>query len=70
MRKNEYICNRCEREIGPEYGCTNHNLRFTSARIVLWGVGEHRSMSGEQIDLCPECYNEFISFLGGERNAE
>ena len=63
MKKITYSCNRCGRELGPEYGCTNHNLRFTSARIVLWGVGEHRSMSGEQIDLCPECNNEFLEFL-------
>lgn len=67
MKKTTYICNRCERELGPEYGCTNHNLRFTSARIVMWGVGEHRSMRGEQIDLCPICYNEFLEFLENKK---
>ena len=67
MKKITYSCNRCGRELGPEYGCTNHNLRFTSARIVLWGVGEHRSMRGEQIDLCPICYNEFLEFLENKK---
>ena len=67
MKKTTYICNRCERELGPEYGVTNHNLRFTSARIVMWGVGEHRSMGGEQIDLCPICYNEFLEFLESKK---
>ena len=70
MRKTEFSCNRCGADIGPEWGCNNHNVRFTSAKLFIWGVGEPRSYGGTKIDLCPECYEKLLEFLEGNDNAK
>ena len=34
-----------------------------TAKITLWGVGESKPGAGQRIDLCEECYNEFVNFM-------
>ena len=67
-------CDRCGKDIVNTSGCYNENyaLRHYSAKLTVWGVGELRSSMGNRIDLCTDCYNDFIDFLefskkGGEK---
>ena len=66
-QKIEIVCNRCGKEIINPTGCycPTYALKEYSAKITLWGVGEPRSSFGQRIDLCPDCYEEFVSFLEG-----
>ena len=65
MRKAEMYCDRCGERITNTKGCYNQNyaLRDDSAKITLWGVGENRSTSGQRIDLCVSCYDDFVAFM-------
>ena len=56
-RKTEVICDRCGREI------CDYDIKISSARIDLWGVGERRGGPGQRMDLCQDCYQDFIDFL-------
>ena len=59
--KIEVLCDRCGKEI------LSYDIKISSAKIHLWGVGEHRTSPGQRIDLCEECYEKFVAFLeGGE----
>ena len=58
-QKVEVICDRCGKEIA------SYDIKISSAKIHLWGVGENRTSPGQRIDLCPECYEEFVRFLDG-----
>ena len=60
-QKTVVLCDRCGREI-PGY----LDIKNVSAKIQLWGVGEHRSRCGQRIDLCEDCYCDFVSFLDGK----
>lgn len=61
-QKIEILCDRCGNEISRYY-----DIKNTSAKIQLWGVGEGRTSVGQRIDLCEDCYTEFLRFLeGGE----
>jgi protein-arginine kinase activator protein McsA len=57
-QKVEIICDRCSKEISRYY-----DIKNVSAKIQLWGVGEYRTSSGQRIDLCEDCYIDFITFL-------
>ena len=59
-QKIQIICDRCGNEISRYY-----DIKNASAKIQLWAVGEHRSSGGQRIDLCPECYEKFVTFLEG-----
>ena len=63
-RKTEILCDRCGEEI-PGY-----DIKISSARIDLWGVGVPRSYGGQRIDLCESCYQDFISFLEGKGSCD
>ena len=64
-RKTEVICDRCGTEI------TAYDIKISSARIDLWGIGVPRSYIAQRIDLCENCYNDFVSFLeGGSENGK
>ena len=58
-------CDRCGKDIVNESGCYNRNyaLSHFSAKLTVWGVGEPRYSQGERVDLCTDCYNEFVNFL-------
>lgn len=58
-QKIETLCNRCGREI------ISYDIKISSAKIQLWGVGEYRTGPGQRIDFCEECYERFIAFLEG-----
>ena len=61
-QKVEILCDRCGREI------VSYDIKISSAKIQLWGVGEYRTSAGQRIDLCESCYEKFITFLeGGEQ---
>lgn len=62
-RKTTVSCDRCGGEID------SYDIKMSSARIDLWGVGEPRSYSAQRIDLCCRCYEGFVRFLeGGTKN--
>ena len=50
-------CDRCGAEI-PDY-----NKKDDSAKILMNAPGEYRGCGGQRIDLCIECYSQFINFL-------
>lgn len=58
-QKVEVMCDRCDKEI------TDYDIKISSAKIHLWGVGEHRSYQPQRIDLCVKCYSDLVSFLEG-----
>ena len=66
-KKTEIFCNKCGKEIVNPIGCYGSTsfLKNYSAKITLWGVGEPRSSFGQRIDLCSDCYEEFVSFMEG-----
>lgn len=66
-QKTEIVCDRCGKEISnPINGyCPTYALKNYSAKITLWPVGEPRSSFGQRIDLCPDCYEEFVGFMEG-----
>ncbi len=54
------ICDRC----GIEFEFINNaQLSAQSARIDLYQIGQPRSYPSQRIDLCEECYEQFINFL-------
>ena len=57
-QKTETICDRCGREI-PRY----YDIKSVSAKIQLWGVGENRTSYGQRVDLCEDCFIDFVKFL-------
>ena len=58
-QKIEVLCDRCGKEI------SNYDIKISSAKIHLWRVGENRTSAGQRIDLCEDCYVDFIKFLDG-----
>ena len=54
------ICDRCGKEIDF---INNAQISKTSARIDLYPIGQPRTYPSQRIDLCEDCYNEFINFL-------
>ena len=58
-QKIEVLCDRCGKEIA------SYDIKISSAKIHLWGVGEHRTGPGQRIDLCEDCHIDFIKFLEG-----
>lgn len=61
-QKVEVVCDRCSK------GINSYDIKISSAKIQLWGVGEYRTGPGQRIDLCPHCYEKFVNFMeGGEQ---
>ena len=59
-RSLKYFCDRC----GKEFEVINNvQLSKQSARIDLYAIGERRTCPSQRIDLCEDCYQEFINFL-------
>lgn len=57
-------CDRCGA------GISQINTKDSSAKINLWCPGDYRGSGGQRIDLCPECYSKFITFLESESETE
>lgn len=57
----KYFCDRCGNEIKGVIN--NTQLSEKSARIDLYAIGERRTCPSQRIDLCEDCYQEFINFL-------
>lgn len=55
-----YICDICGAEI---VGHSAHAVAEESARLKLWEPGAYRAAPGQNIDLCLDCFNRFVSFL-------
>ena len=64
MQKSEVRCDRCRVEI------TDWDIKQSSAKIHLWGIGAHRSMNPQRIDLCERCYDAFVVFMGNEEGTD
>ena len=60
-RVQKYYCDRCGKEIKDIIN--NVQLSEKTARIDLYGIGERRTCPSQRIDLCEDCYQEFINFL-------
>ena len=58
-KRTEVVCDRCGREI------IDYDIKMSSARLNVWAVGIHRSYSGQRIDLCQGCYEQFVNFMEG-----
>ena len=56
-RRTEVICDRCGKEI------IDYDIKISSARLDIWGWGVPRSYPGQRIDLCQECYEQFVDFM-------
>ena len=64
MTRNEVVCDRCgkTRELR-----TKNDIIISFAKIDLWQVAQHRTDAPQRIDLCEDCFSDFVSFLeGGE----
>ena len=60
MRIQKILCDRC----GKEFEAINNaQLSQESARIDLYSIGQSRTNPSQRIDLCEDCYLEFINFL-------
>ena len=59
-RKQIFVCDRCGKE---STAINNAQIRETSARIDLYPIGQPRTYPSQRIDLCEDCYQEFINFL-------
>ena len=60
-RVQKYYCDKCGKEI--KNIINNAQLSQKTARIDLYPVGEARTCPTQRIDLCEDCYQEFINFL-------
>lgn len=60
MRKVSFTCDRCGKELPA---INNAQVSQVSARIDLYPIGSNRTCPKQRIDLCEECYQEFINFL-------
>ena len=61
MSKIEIItCDKCGKELTA---INNAQISQSSARIDLYGIGERRTCPSQRIDLCEDCYQQFINFL-------
>ena len=54
------ICDKCGKELAV---INNAQVSSTSARIDLYSIGCNRTAPSQRIDLCEDCYQEFIGFL-------
>lgn len=59
-RVSKIVCDRCGREI---VAINNTQVSETSARIDLFPIRCNRTCPSQRIDLCEDCYQEFINFL-------
>ena len=59
-RVEKIFCDRCGKELTF---VNNVQLSKQSARIDLYAIGERRTCPSQRIDLCEDCYQEFINFL-------
>lgn len=62
-----YICDICGTEI---VGHSAQAVAGESALIKLWTPGEYRAGPGQRIDLCLECYDRFVRYMGNESDTE
>lgn len=53
-------CDRCGKDLTA---INNAQLSATSTRIDLYPQGQPRTYPSQRIDLCEECFQEFINFL-------
>ena len=56
----KFYCDRCGKEFSV---ISNAQLSEESARIDLFAIGQRRTCPTQRIDLCEECYQQFINFL-------
>lgn len=55
------VCDICGIDISP------FRTKEESALIRLWPPNDYRTSSGQRIDLCVQCYDNFVSFLEAGR---
>lgn len=57
----KYFCDKCGKEIKGVIN--NAQLSQLTARIDLYPIKQNRTCPSQRIDLCEDCYQEFINFL-------
>lgn len=55
-----YICDICGAEI---IGHSAQAAASKSALIKLWTPGEYRAGPGQRMDLCLDCYEQFVRLV-------
>ena len=60
-RVQKFYCDKCGKEIKDVIN--NKQLSDKSARIDLYEIGRQRTCPSQRIDLCEDCYQEFVNFL-------
>ena len=69
MSKSETItCDRCGRKIVVVHNnwLSRSTMNGCAAMIKLWKPEDLRSLPGDRIDLCENCYQKFINFMETE----
>lgn len=69
-QKRQITCDRCGAVIIDLDRCGANMIKEYSAKIHYWGVGAPRSFGEQRIDLCTECAEKFVRFLGNEEGIE
>lgn len=64
MRIQKIVCDRCGKEFET---VNNQQLSEVSARLDLYPIGCRRTCPEQRIDLCEDCYQEFINFMENSR---
>ena len=55
-----FVCDKCGKEI---IVINNSQISQTSARIDLYPIGTPRTYPSQRIDLCEDCFKNFIDYL-------
>lgn len=72
---NDITCDRCGREITEKrlseyYNCAygnSHRVNLKWGKLHLWNPDDQKGVQPSCIDLCCDCYNEFVEFLDDSR---
>lgn len=59
-RRTEITCDRCGIEINA---INNAQISAKSARLDLYPTGAPRTYPSQRLDLCEQCYEDFVTFL-------
>lgn len=60
-----YLCDICGKEI---FGHSVQAVAGETALIKLWPPGEYRAGPGQRMDMCLECFEQFVNFLDGAKS--
>ena len=67
------ICDRCGREVTETYHAQYYNAlrggtwrtNIKWAKLNIWDPEQQKGLQPSRVDLCCDCYDEFITFMEG-----